>query len=78
MALVNVQKTYTLNAIIANKEYTVKDVIDLLQVAKMQGVRISVKEAEKLRKTIEQSENSVKNTLESIEKMKAQLANLEA
>lgn len=36
------------------------------------------KEAERLRKTIEQSENSVKNTLESIEKMKAQLANLEA
>ena len=76
--MVNVQKTYTLNAIIANKEYTVKDVVDLLQVAKMQGVRISVKEAEKLRKVIEQSENSVKNTLESIEKMKAQLANLEA
>lgn len=47
MALVNVQKTYTLNAIIANKEYTVKDVVDLLQVAKMQGVRISVKEAER-------------------------------
>jgi hypothetical protein len=38
MALVNVQKTYTLNSIIANKEYTVKDVVDLLQVAKMQGV----------------------------------------
>jgi len=36
------------------------------------------KEAERLRKTIEQSENSVKNTLKSIEKMKAQLANLEA
>jgi len=36
------------------------------------------KEAERLRKTIEQNENSVKNTLKSIEKMKAQLANLEA